>query len=228
MLSPTDSESLLRLLLREQVLRFGQFQTKSGRISPYFFNFGAINRAQDLAILGHYFATVINGLLPSTSKQVCLFGPAYKGISLAIASADALSKLRPGLDVHFCFNRKEAKNHGEGGSLIGFVPQKDSTLILIDDVLTGGTSLRENLVLLAKMQLKPTFSLVCIDRQEKGSREISARQELEQDFACSLHSLVELDWIVQALFNKELDGKIYIDEFCMTQISGYQKLYKVK
>ncbi|GLQ50088.1 orotate phosphoribosyltransferase [Dyella flava] len=166
----------IELTLQRDVLRFGEFTLKSGRLSPYFFNMGRIDSGAALARLGRaYAAAVVNSGL----EVDMLFGPAYKGIALAAATAMALAD-EHGRDLPWAYNRKEAKDHGEGGVLVG-APLKGRVLI-VDDVMTAGTAVRESLALIRAQGATPAGVLIALDRQERGQGELSAAQEVQRDY----------------------------------------------
>lgn len=166
----------IELTLQREVLRFGEFTLKSGRISPYFFNMGRIDSGAALARLGRaYAAAVVNSGL----EVDMLFGPAYKGIPLAAATAIALAD-QHGRDLPWAYNRKEAKDHGEGGVLVG-APLTGRVLI-VDDVMTAGTAVRESLALIRAQGATPAGVLIALDRQERGQGELSAAQEVHRDY----------------------------------------------
>lgn len=183
----------IEFALEKQVLKFGEFTLKSGRISPYFFNAGLFNTGRDLAKLGQFYASA---LTDSGIEFDVLFGPAYKGIPIATTTAVALSTQHD-LDVPYCFNRKEAKTHGEGGSLVG--SELAGRVMLVDDVITAGTAIRESMHLIAAHNAELAGVLVAIDRQEKGAGELSAIQEVERDFGCKIISIVSLSDVITYL-----------------------------
>ncbi|MEZ5464180.1 MAG: orotate phosphoribosyltransferase [Lysobacteraceae bacterium] len=176
----------LRLALDQGALRFGEFTLKSGRSSPYFFNAGAFDSGSALAALGDCYADAIEA---AGLEFDMLFGPAYKGIPLA--TTVAMSLARRGRDVPLAFNRKEAKQHGEGGRLIG-APLKGRILI-VDDVITAGTAIRESLALIADADASVAGVLVALDRQERGQGELSAVQELSQNAGVDVIAVANLD-----------------------------------
>jgi orotate phosphoribosyltransferase len=179
-------EQFLRLAIRKQVLRFGEFTLKSGRLSPYFFNAGLFDDGDSLAFLGEAYAA---RLLDCGSAFDMLFGPAYKGIPLATAAAVGLA--RKGLNIPIAFNRKEAKNHGEGGTLIG-APLKGRVMI-IDDVITAGTAIRESIDIIRAQGAQIAGIVIALDRQEKGQNSASsAAQEIQGDFGFPVFSIVGL------------------------------------
>ncbi|MFP5382809.1 MAG: orotate phosphoribosyltransferase [Gammaproteobacteria bacterium] len=183
----------IRFCLERNVLRFGEFTLKSGRQSPYFFNAGLFNTGGALAALGRFYADAI---VASGARFDLLFGPAYKGIPLVSATAVALAD-RHGRDLPWCFNRKEAKDHGEGGSLVG-APLAGRVLI-VDDVITAGTAIREVMQIVRAAGAEPAGVIVALDRQEKGKGELSAIQEVERDFAIPVYSIVALTQLVEFL-----------------------------
>ncbi|WP_026376092.1 orotate phosphoribosyltransferase [Aestuariibacter salexigens] len=182
--------------LQRQVLKFGQFTLKSGRTSPYFFNAGLFNTGRDLAKLGQFYA---QALMQSGIQFDVLFGPAYKGIPIATTTAVALAD-KHDVDVPYCFNRKEAKIHGEGGNLVG--SPLAGRVMLVDDVITAGTAIRESMQLIAANDASLAGVLIALDRQEKGQGELSAIQEVERDFNTHVISIISLAELVTYLKDK--------------------------
>ncbi|MBL4832089.1 MAG: orotate phosphoribosyltransferase [Aliivibrio sp.] len=183
----------IEFALEKDVLKFGEFTLKSGRISPYFFNAGLFNTGRDLARLGRFYAAALND---SAIDYDVLFGPAYKGIPIATTTAVALADHHD-TDKPYCFNRKEAKTHGEGGSLVG--SPLEGRIMLVDDVITAGTAIRESMEIIKACGADLAGVLVAIDRQEKGKAQLSAIQEVERDFSCSVISIVSLSDVVTYL-----------------------------
>ena len=179
--------------LRHGVLRFGNFTLKSGRQSPYFFNAGLFNTGKMLSELGRFYAEAIRA---SGVEFDVLFGPAYKGIPLAAATAVQLSDEFE-IDTPWCFNRKEAKDHGEGGTLVG--SPLTGRVLIIDDVITAGTAIREVMTIIEQARAKAAGVIVALDRQEKGTGELSAIQEVERDFGIPVISIVKLEQIITYL-----------------------------
>ena len=178
------------------VLKFGDFTAKSGRKIPYFINAGDIKTGDQIAKLGEFYAKAYFEKIGN--KRTVLYGPAYKGISIAVSSAVALSKA--GLDVPFFFNRKEAKDHGEGGIFVGYVPTEGEEVVIVEDVITAGTAIREsmaNLSSLAGVKVAATF--VMVDRKEKGKGEKSAMAEVEEEFGFPVYSVVDVYDIIEYL-----------------------------
>ncbi|PSW04933.1 orotate phosphoribosyltransferase [Photobacterium lipolyticum] len=188
----------IEFALEKGVLKFGEFTLKSGRQSPYFFNAGLFNTGRDLARLGRFYA---EALVDAGIDYDVLFGPAYKGIPIATTTAVALADHHD-VDTPYCFNRKEAKNHGEGGNLVGSA--LEGRIMLVDDVITAGTAIRESMEIIKANGADLAGVLVAIDRQEKGKGELSAIQEVERDFGCAVISIVSLDDVVTYL--AEQDG----------------------
>ena len=190
----------IEFALEKEVLKFGEFTLKSGRKSPYFFNAGLFNTGRDLARLGRFYAAA---LADSGIEFDVLFGPAYKGIPIATTTAGALADHHD-VDTPYCFNRKESKNHGEGGNLVG--SELEGRIMLVDDVITAGTAIRESMEIIQANGADLAGVLVAIDRQEKGKGELSAIQEVERDFGCAIISIVSLTDLVTFLEEKGTDA----------------------
>ena len=178
--------------LQRGALKFGEFKLKSGRVSPYFFNAGIFNRGADLAALAAFYADAIES---SEIDFDLLFGPAYKGIPLAAITASALFQMHQH-DIPYAFNRKEAKDHGEGGSIVG--AEISGRVMIIDDVITAGTAIREAIALIEAHGAQVTAVTIALDRQEKGQGQVSAIQELEQQ-GMSVISIIKLEHILEYL-----------------------------
>ena len=183
----------IRFAIERGVLRFGQFTLKSGRTSPYFFNAGLFDSGLALAQLGRFYAAAI---VDSGIDFDVLFGPAYKGIPLAATTAVALAEHHQ-RDLPWCFNRKEAKDHGEGGTLVG-APLKGRVLI-VDDVITAGTAIREVMQIIQGQAAQAVGTLIALNRQERGQGELSAIQEVERDFGMPVVSIVSLEQVLEYL-----------------------------
>ncbi|MGB1197772.1 MAG: orotate phosphoribosyltransferase [Thalassotalea sp.] len=186
-------QEFIEFALAKQVLKFGEFTLKSGRTSPYFFNAGLFNTGGDLARLGRFYAAA---LADSGIEFDLLFGPAYKGIPIATTTAVALAD-HHNLDIPYCFNRKEAKTHGEGGSLVG--SELTGKVMLVDDVITAGTAIRESMEIIQAHNAQLSGVLIALDRQEKGTGELSAIQEVERDFGTNVISIVTLADLISYL-----------------------------
>ncbi|EKO3656215.1 orotate phosphoribosyltransferase [Vibrio metschnikovii] len=205
----------IEFALEKEVLKFGEFTLKSGRKSPYFFNAGLFNTGRDLARLGRFYAAA---LVDAGVKFDMLFGPAYKGIPIATTTAVALADHHE-IDTPYCFNRKEAKDHGEGGNLVGSA--LEGRIMLVDDVITAGTAIRESMEIIQANGAQLAGVLVAIDRQEKGQGELSAIQEVERDFDCQIISIVSLGDLVTYL--KEQGG----DPVQLAAVEAYRAQYGV-
>jgi orotate phosphoribosyltransferase len=208
----------LHFVIDHEILRFGEFTLKSGRKSPYFFNAGLFNTGGKLAFLARCYADAI---LDSNLDYDVLFGPAYKGIPLAATTVVALSSGH-GVDKPYCFNRKEAKDHGEGGSIVG-APLAGRALV-IDDVITAGTAIREAAQIITDNGATMAGIAVAMDRQERGTGELSAIQEVERDYGVPVISIIQLDHIIghlEASHNGELQK-------FLPAVSRYREEYGVK
>ncbi len=205
----------LDFALRVGVLKFGQFTLKSGRISPYFFNAGLFNTGASLARLGRYYAQAI---VDAGIQFDVLFGPAYKGIPLAAVTAAALYD-RHGIDVPYAFNRKEAKDHGEGGNIVGH--PLEGQVLIIDDVITAGTAVREAMTIIDAAGATPAGVVIALDRQEKGREERSAIQEVEQDYGIPVVPIVRLQELTEYLAEQP-DSDDHL-----RRISAYREAYGV-
>ncbi|GAB1147107.1 orotate phosphoribosyltransferase [Shewanella algae] len=186
----------IEFALERQVLRFGEFTLKSGRKSPYFFNAGLFNTGRDLARLGRFYAAA---LVDAGIDYDLLFGPAYKGIPIATTTAVALAEHHD-LDIPYCFNRKEKKDHGEGGNLVG--SELKGKVMLVDDVITAGTAIRESMEIIQANGATLAGVLIALDRQEKGKGELSAIQEVERDFGCQIVAIIKLADLIAYLAEK--------------------------
>jgi len=178
------------------VLKFGDFTAKSGRKIPYFVNAGMIKTGDEIAKLGEFYAKAYFDKLGK--KEAVLYGPAYKGISIAVSAAVALSK--NGLNVPFFFNRKEVKDHGEGGMFVGYVPQTGQEVVIVEDVITAGTAIRESMAILSTLEgVKVAATFVMVDRKEKGQTDKGAMQEIEEQFGFPIYSVVDVYDIIEYL-----------------------------
>ena len=178
-------QQFIEFALARQVLKFGEFTLKSGRISPYFFNAGLFNQGADLARLGEFYAAALQD---AGLQCDMIFGPAYKGIPIATAVSIALFN-RFDINKPVCFNRKETKDHGEGGNLIGS-PLRGKVL-LVDDVITAGTAIRESMQIIQANEAQLSAVLIALNRQERGNGELSAIQEVERDYQCDVLSIID-------------------------------------
>ena len=182
------------------VLKFGDFTAKSGRKIPYFINAGEIKTGDQIAKLGEFYAQAY--LEKVGNKRAVLYGPAYKGISIAVAASIGLSK--QGLDVPFFFNRKEAKDHGEGGVFVGYKPKAGEEIVIVEDVITAGTAIRESMEILSSLDgSKVIATFVMVDRKEKGRGEKSAMAEVGEEFGFPVYSVVDVYDIIEYLSEDE-------------------------
>ena len=181
------------------VLKFGDFTAKSGRKIPYFINAGEIKTGDQIAKLGEFYAK--SYLQKVGNERSVLYGPAYKGISIAVATSIGLSK--KGLDVPFFFNRKEVKDHGEGGVFVGYKPQSNEQIVIVEDVITAGTAIRESMEILSSLDAKVVACFVMVDRKEKGKGEKSAMAEVGEEFGFPVYSVVDVYDIIEYLSENE-------------------------
>ncbi len=186
----------IQFLQSAGVLKFGDFTAKSGRKIPYFINAGEIKTGEQISKLGEFYATAYKEKFGD--KKAVLYGPAYKGISIAVSAAVALAK--KGLDVPFFFNRKEVKDHGEGGMFVGYVPKAGEEVVIVEDVITAGTAIRESMSILAPLEgVKVAATFVMVDRKEKGKTEKSAMAEVGEEFGFPVYSVVDVYDIIEYL-----------------------------
>lgn len=218
-------KDFIEFLVKAGALKFGDFTLKSGRKCPYFLNLGAFYRAAVAVKLYDYYA---QALIESIKEDFdVIFGPAYKGIPLAVG-VSAAYYFRAKRDVGYCFNRKEAKDHGDGGRMVGAPIDQNSKIVIVDDVMTAGTALKESINLLKQFgppQLKGV--VIAVDRMEKGQSDKSAVQELKNDFGVDVFSIVTLDEVMSHLHNREIDGQVLIDNEKMAQIKEYRSKFGV-
>lgn len=203
----------IRFALDQDVLKFGSFTLKSGRVSPYFFNLGAVDTGAGLAALGRFYADAI---VASGVEADVLMGPAYKGIPIAAAAAVQLAEVH-GIDMPWCFNRKEAKDHGEGGLIVG--SPLAGRVLLVDDVITAGTAITEAAEIIADAGAELVGIVVAIDRQERGAEGLSAMAQVAVDTGAAVHAIVTLDDVVEHL---RASGDASLDD-----VLAYQSEYGV-
>ena len=219
-MSLTYKQQFIRFMVESGVLRFGTFTLKSGRVAPYFINTGNYKTGRQLAKLGEYYAACIaeHGV-----KADCLVGPAYKGIPLAVTAAVSLWN-NHGVDVNYCFDRKEAKNHGEGGLFVGHQLSDGEDVVIIEDVMTSGKALREILPKLeAQANVNVAGMIISVDRMEKGlNSDLSAVQEVLRDFGIKVYSIVTMADIIDAIEQGIIEGKEYL-----TAMKEYRAKYGV-
>ena len=208
-------KEFIEFSLKNDVLRFGEFTLKSGRTSPYFFNAGLFNSGEALAKLGQYYAAAIK---EGDVKFDVLFGPAYKGIPLATTCAVALYE-HQSTNIPYSFNRKEAKAHGEGGNIVGAALEGD--ILIIDDVITAGTAIRESMDMISTAGAKPAGVIIALDRQEKGTGELSAIQEVEQQYKIPVLSIIKLEHLISYIEGNS-DFAEYTDK-----VKAYREQYGI-
>ncbi len=195
----TYKHDFIEFLEGAGVLKFGDFTAKSGRKIPYFINAGEIKTGEQIMRLGHFYAKAYLDNLGD--KKTVLFGPAYKGIPIAVSAAAALA--REGLDLPFCFNRKEAKDHGEGGTIVGHIPQAGEEIVITEDVITAGTAIRESMEILSRFEgTKVAACLIMVNRGEKGRTDKGAMEEIREEFGFPVYSVVDVYDIIEYLEEK--------------------------
>ena len=214
-------ENFVQFMLRSNVLTFGDFTTKSGRRTPFFINTGRYRTGEQMNQLAGFYADAVQ------ARQLqfdFLFGPAYKGIPLVVALAMELS--RRGHDVPFCFNRKEAKDHGEGGVLVGHQPKPGERVLIVEDVTTAGTSIRETVPSLkAAAPVVIVGLVVSVNRMERGLGQLNALTELRQEFNMDAFAIANITEIAEYLRGREIDGKVCVTEELYGRIDAYRKQY---
>ena len=217
-------EDFLRFTHARGALRFGEFKTKSGRLSPYFFNAGGLSAGGDLVRLGELYASAV--LEHFGSGPDVIFGPAYKGIPLSVLITAELAR-RGQDEVGYCFNRKESKDHGEKGLLVGRVPKAGDKVLVVDDVITAGTSIRETMTLLAGIEgIEVLGVLVAIDRKEKGQAcDQSATQQVAEDYGMPVRSIADIGHVIELL---EGDGFGEMEPGLLQQVKAYRDAYGVQ
>jgi len=217
---------LVEMLVKAGVLTFGDFTTKSGRKTPYFINTGNFKSGAYLEKLGEFYAKTIYKSLGCEFDA--LFGPAYKGIPLVSAAAMSLYRLY-GIDKPYCFNRKETKDHGEGGMTVGYKPKEKDRIVIVEDVVTAGTAVRETVELFRNIADVSFVGLIVLaDRCERGTGSMSALDELENCLGIRVFPIINIYDILDYLYNREIDGKIYIKDEEKAKIEQYLQAYGAK
>lgn len=219
-------EEFIEFMVDSNVLRFGDFVTKSGRKTPFFINTGNYTTGNQLKKLGEFYAKAINKHFGSDIDV--LFGPAYKGIPLTVTTAISLNELYD-INVEYCSNRKEIKDHGEGGILLGGSLKEDGKkVVIVEDVMTAGTSIYETTpILRSQGNVDIKGLIISVDRMEKGKTEKSAQEEIKETFGITTYSIVTMKEVVDYLYNREINGKVYIDDNMKSAIEDYYKKYGV-
>lgn len=219
-------KKFIEFMIDSEVLRFGDFVTKSGRKTPFFVNTGFYRTGSQLRQLGEYYARAIEGCF-GTDFDV-LFGPAYKGIPLTVAATMAISELYQA-DIRYCSNRKEVKDHGDKGILLGSPVKDKDRVVIIEDVTTAGTSIEETLpILRAQGDIAVLGLVVSVDRMERGQGEKSALKEMEEKYGFKTTAIVTMAEVVEHLYNRPYKGKIIIDENLKAAIDAYYEQYGAK
>lgn len=218
-------KDFINFLLESNSLKFGEFTLKSGRLSPYFLNTGMLHTGEAINRLGSFYAsTIVDNI---KEKYTSIFGPAYKGIPLAIAAVNSLFTDH-GVNVHYSFNRKEAKDHGDMGLIVGKTLSENDSVIIVDDVITAGTAVRETIEILEK-QGNPKISavIVSVDRMEKGTGEKSAIQEISESTGISFFPIVSIIDIIEFLNDSSLREKFGINDGMIIKMEEYRSKYGV-
>ena len=218
-------QEFIEFMVDCQVLRFGDFVTKSGRNTPFFINTGFYRTGSQLAKLGGYYAQAIKAKFGLDFDV--LFGPAYKGIPLTVATTIAISE-KYGEDIRYCSNRKEVKDHGDKGILLGRPLKDGDRVVIIEDVTTAGTSIRETIpILKAQGEVSPVGLVVSVDRMERGTGEKSALSEIEETFGLKTTAIVTMADVVEHLYNRPYKGQVLIDDTIKAAIDAYYEKYGV-
>lgn len=218
-------KDFIEFMVDAGVLKFGEFTTKSGRKTPYFINTGDYKSGKQIFKLGEFYSKTIENEIKE-EKNV-LFGPAYKGIPLVVTTSSSMFNLY-NKDILYSFNRKEEKDHGEGGNIVGHIPQDNDNVLIVEDVVTAGTSVRESMELLSKVSKAKVSSLIIsVDRMEKGKFGNSPIKEIEEEFGIKTYSIVTIKEIVDYLYGKEINGKVYIDDEIKLKIDEYLNEYGI-
>lgn len=219
-------EDFITFMVRSGVLTFGDFVTKSGRQTPYFINTGNYRTGEQAARLGDYYAECIQRNAPEGVDF--LFGPAYKGIPLVVSAAASLYR-NYGRDIPYCFNRKEAKDHGEGGSMVGYKPKDGDVAAITEDVVTAGTAVRESIALFKTVaDVKIKYLFVSVDRLERGTKDCTTLDELRDEYGIQVCPIVTTREIIDYLYNRPIDGKIYIHDVEKEKMEAYLAKYGAK
>jgi orotate phosphoribosyltransferase len=223
-------KEFIEFMVRSGVLTFGDFTTKSGRKTPYFVNTGNYKTGAQAARLGEFYAHCIEEQIAAgkiSFEITALFGPAYKGIPLAVATSIALAE-KFARNIGYCFNRKEEKDHGEGGSLVGYKPQSGDRLLMIEDVITAGTAVRETLpILKAQGDISVEGLIISVNRMERGQGNKTAIQEVYEEFGIITYPIVTVKDIIANLHNQPVDGKVIIDDDIKARMEAYMAEYCV-
>lgn len=218
-------EEFIEFMVESNVLRFGDFTTKSGRKTPFFINTGNYTTGEQLQKLGEFYAKTINNHFGNDVDV--LFGPAYKGIPLTVTTSISMNQLY-NANVEYCSNRKEVKDHGEGGILLGAKIDDGSKVVIVEDVMTAGTSIYETApILKAQGNVDIKGLIISVDRMEKGKSDISAQEEIKNVFGITTYPIVTMQEVVEHLYMKEINGVVYINDEMKEAINRYYEQYGV-
>ena len=219
-------KEFIEFMVRSGVLTFGDFTTKSGRKTPYFVNTGNYKTGAQAAKLGEFYAKAIKEHIKEEIDV--LFGPAYKGIPLAVATSMALATQHD-TDVNYCFNRKEEKDHGEGGKMVGYKLKDGDNVVITEDVITSGASIRECLPqIMAAAKVNIIGEIISVDRMERGLENKTAIQQIYDDYGFKVYPIVNVKEVIEVLHNHPIDGKVYIDDAMKAKMEAYLEEYCVK
>ena len=216
----------IEFMVRSGVLTFGDFTAKSGRKTPYFVNTGNYKTGTQAVKLGEFYAKAIKEHIKDDIDV--LFGPAYKGIPLAVATSMALATQHD-TDVNYCFNRKEEKDHGEGGKMVGYKLKDGDNVLITEDVITSGASIRECLPqIMAAAKVNIIGEIISVDRMERGLENKTAIQQIYDDYGFKVYPIVNVKEVIEVLHNHPVDGKVYIDDEMKAKMEAYLEEYCVK
>ena len=216
----------IEFMVRSGVLTFGDFTAKSGRKTPYFVNTGNYKTGTQAVKLGEFYAKAIKEHIKDDIDV--LFGPAYKGIPLAVATSMALATQHD-TDVNYCFNRKEEKDHGEGGKMVGYKLKDGDNVVITEDVITSGASIRECLPqIMAAAKVNIIGEIISVDRMERGLENKTAIQQIYDDYGFKVYPIVNVKEVIEVLHNHPVDGKVYIDDEMKAKMEAYLEEYCVK
>ena len=220
-----NKEEFIRFMVRSGVVTFGDFTAKSGRKTPYFVNTGNYKTGEQIAKLGEFYASCIEEHVKGGYDA--LFGPAYKGIPLCVTAASALYN-NHGVNTNYCFNRKEEKDHGEGGSIVGYKLKDGDRVLIVEDVVTAGTAVRETMpILKGAADVQVAGLIISVDRMEKGQGDKSAVQEIYENYSVKTYPLVTVREIIEVLYNNPVDGVVYIDDETKARMEAYLEKYGI-
>lgn len=220
-------KDFIEFMVRSGVLTFGDFTTKSGRKSPYFINTGNYKTGRQLAGLGNYYAAcIMENMSNGNIKRgiTALFGPAYKGIPISVSTAVALAE-KYDFDVSYCSSRKEVKDHGEGGSLLGCQLKSGDSVLIVEDVITAGTAMRETVPILKALGVSLEGLIVSVDRMERGAGSKTAIEELKEEYGIATYPIITVRDIIAHLHQREIDGSVLIDGAMKQKMEDYLAMY---